>query len=136
MATGKKYSRALENQDTPEVAPRLVVVGSSTLEGRASTQLRVRLGLIEELSSLCVGPFYLLCDIALQDLIAKLKSMPADAPPRYVKGEALDPSTYDRVLLQEQGREVKVRPSAKVRKAMEAVAADDAAVAPSGASEP
>lgn len=118
----KQVSLALEEQAEPDNKPRLVIVGSSTLDGRGATLLRMRPSLLEELNTYAVGPLYLLLDLAVQDLIAKLKSHPPGKSPRYVKAETLDPSSYDRALLVDQNRTPKPRAS-KAKKAADEPAA-------------
>lgn len=120
-AARKQIAKTLEEQVEPDNKPRLVIVGSSTLDGRGATLLRMRPSLLEELNQYAVGPLYLLIDLAVQDLVAKLKATPAKAGARYVKAETLDPSVYDRSLLAKANRTPK--PRAKSKKAADESAA-------------
>lgn len=89
-------AKALEDQQGPLVNPKLVIMGSSTMDGRASTLLRIRPTLMKDISELCVGPMYLVIDLALQDLVARLKK---EGKTLFVQAENLDPTAEDKALL-------------------------------------
>ena len=97
----KSTNKELHNQDAPTASPRLVIVGSSTLDGRASSLLRIRPTLMRDVQELCVGPLYLIIDLALQDLVARLKK---EKETRFVLAESMDPSVEDRNILVAEGR--------------------------------
>lgn len=112
MPTPQQPSILLENQPGPRNRPRLVIVGSSTLDGRGATLLRMRPSLLEELETYATGPLYLLIDLAVQDLVARLKETP-EREPRFVAAESMDPSVYDRSLLIAKNRQPKPRKAKK-----------------------
>ena len=83
--------------------PKLVVVGSSTMDGRASTLLRIRPSLLKDVQAYVSGPMYLVIDIALQELVDRLKQ---ESEARFVHAVDLDPSVYDRDLIAAANRAV------------------------------
>lgn len=96
VTTREPVSRGYRDLEEPDKQVKLVIVGSSTMDGRASTLLRIRPSLMEEVQSYVVGPAYLVIDIALQDLVARLRN---ESVTRYVDASSLDPSAYDRTLI-------------------------------------
>jgi hypothetical protein len=78
-----------------EVAPKLVIIGHSISgKGRTSTMLRVRPTVMARLERVAVGPTYLLCEIALLEMIDRLeKAQPGEL--RVVRAETFNPSKED-----------------------------------------
>ena len=75
-----------------EGEPKLVIQGHSTLTGRASSLLRVRPTLVEDINKVCVGPQYMIIDVALQLLLSQLNER---SKPLVIKAETLNPSQED-----------------------------------------
>lgn len=63
----------------PEItsALKLVVYGQGATENRGATLLRMSDRLREELAEVAQGPLYLLIEVAVRDMINKLKETPA-----------------------------------------------------------
>lgn len=78
--------------------PRLVVVNSSTSEGRYQQMLRLRPTLLAKVRELTVGPMYIIIEVALQELVKQLEELPAGTM-RTVNAFDLDPSQADREMM-------------------------------------
>ena len=104
----KSVSKILVSQ-AHSTKPKLVIMGRGKMDGRGATLLRCRPSLIQELKSLAMGQTYLLLDLAIQSFIAELKARPESDGPLFISASAMDPSVYDRELLEESGRTPKKR---------------------------
>lgn len=95
--------------------PKLVVHGSSSMDGRASTLLRCRSSILKRLSELCACPQYMAFEIAAQLLIAQLEALPPGEM-RVISGSSMDATPEDIELLKASGRVVKKTVRKKVQK--------------------
>lgn len=78
--------------------PRLVVVNSSTSEGRYQQMLRLRPTLLARVRELTVGPMYIIIEVALEQLVRDLEALPAGTM-RTVNAFEMDPSQEDREMM-------------------------------------
>lgn len=79
-------------------SPKLVVVNSSTSEGRYQQMLRLRPTLLARVRELTVGPMYLIIEVALEQLVRDLEALPPGTM-RTVNAFELDPSQEDREMM-------------------------------------
>lgn len=118
-------------------APRLIVLNSSTSDGRYSQMLRIRPTLLARVRSLSVGPMYIIIEKALEDLCDKLEAMPAGTMAT-INAAEMDPSHADREMLatdsipRPRGERASKRGRAKVKAEQAKEAAHDGPDTPTG----
>lgn len=78
--------------------PRLVVVNSSTSEGRYQQMLRLRPTLLAKVRELTVGPMYIIIEAALEQLVKDLEALPPGTM-RTINAFEMDPSKEDREMM-------------------------------------
>lgn len=78
--------------------PRLVVVNSSTSQGRYQQMFRIRPTLLARARGLTVGPMYLILECALEKLCAELEALPPGTL-RSINAFDMDPSPADIEML-------------------------------------
>lgn len=99
--------------DTPMSPLRLVIRGSSVMEGRLASLMRIRPSLLKRLRAVAIGPTYLIIDVLLQAALAELEK---PGKQHDIKAEDLDPTPEDFALLEEEMRP-KARPGGRNAKA-------------------
>ena len=78
--------------------PRLVVVNSSTSQGRSAVMLRVRPTILARLREVTVGPAYLIIEHALTRLMDDLEALPPGTM-QSLNAFDMDPSPEDWALI-------------------------------------
>ena len=82
----------LENQSSTK---KLIISGSSiSTAGRVTTLMKIRPSLMRRVEELCLGPTYLLLELALEELCESLEA----APPKFKRSlpaSSFDPSEED-----------------------------------------
>lgn len=78
--------------------PKLVVVNSSTSDGRYAQMFRIRPSLLKRAREASVGPLYLILEHALEKLLDDLDQLPSGTL-RTINAFDMDPSVEDRELL-------------------------------------
>ena len=78
--------------------PRLVVVNSSTSQGRSAVMLRVRPTILARLREVTVGPAYLIIEHALTKLMDELEALPPGTM-QTINAFDMDPSKEDWALI-------------------------------------
>ncbi len=91
--------------------PRLVVLNSSTSEGRMRQMLRLRPTLVKRVRELTVGPMYIIIEVALQKMCEDLEALEPGTL-RTVDAATMDPTpedaeAFDQVPKQRGGRKGK-----------------------------
>ena len=104
---------SFDQHDTPMSPLRLVIRGSSVMEGRSSSLMRVRPSLLKRLRAVAIGPTYLIMDVILQAALAELEK---PGKQHDINAEDLDPTEEDFALLEEEMRP-KARPGGRNAKA-------------------
>jgi len=99
--------------DTPMSPLRLVIRGSSVMEGRSASLMRIRPSLLKRLRAVAIGPTYLIIDVLLQAALAELEK---PGKQHDIAAEDLDPTPEDFALLEEEMRP-KARPGGRNSKA-------------------
>lgn len=82
------------------ISPKLVIVNSSTSQGRYQQMLRLRPTLLARVRELTVGPMYLIIETALEQLIKELEALPPGSI-RTINAFEMDPSQEDHQMLEE-----------------------------------
>lgn len=88
--------------------PRLVVLNSSTSDGRMRQMLRLRPSLVKRVRELTVGPIYIIIEVALEKLCQELEALEPGTL-RTVDAATMDPTpedaeAFDEVPKQRGGR--------------------------------
>ncbi|MDZ4282842.1 MAG: hypothetical protein U1C04_19020 [Hydrogenophaga sp.] len=87
----------IEKAKASTIAPKLVVVNSSTSVGRYPQMFRIRPTLLARARGLTVGPMYLILEHALQKLCEELEAMP-DGTIKSLNAFDMDPSREDQEM--------------------------------------
>lgn len=87
----------IEKAKANTIAPKLVVVNSSTSVGRYPQMFRIRPTLLARARGLTVGPMYLILEHALQKLCEELEAMP-DGTIKSLNAFDMDPSREDQEM--------------------------------------
>lgn len=115
---------SLAQELSSSAAPRLIVLNSSTSDGRYSQMLRVRPTLLARVRSLSVGPMYIIIERALEELCDRLEAMP-EGTMATIDASRMDPSHADREMLatdsipRPRGERASKRGRAKVKAAQQ-----------------
>ena len=104
---------SFDQHDTPMSPLRLVIRGSSVMDGRSSSLMRIRPSLLKRLRNVAIGPTYLIIDVLLQAALAELEK---PGKQHNINAEDLDPTAEDFALLEEEMRP-KSRPGGRNAKA-------------------
>lgn len=118
--TQQMVLRGLDEHPEPPQPQKLLIKGSSRLEGRGATTLRIRPTLLKRVEEICTGPLYLVVDVALQELVVKLLAL---EKPLNIDAASLDPSAEDRLMLAKADREPEKRSESDKRRKAEIHAA-------------
>ena len=78
--------------------PKLIVINSSTSVGRYHQMMRIRPTLLARFQGLCVGPFYLLAEHAIEKLCDELEALP-EGTLRSLNAFHMDPTPADKELM-------------------------------------
>lgn len=87
----------IEKAKASTIAPKLVVVNSSTSVGRYPQMFRIRPTLLARARGLTVGPMYLILEHALQKLCEELEAMP-DGTIKSLNAFDMDPTEDDKLM--------------------------------------
>ncbi|MDP2987117.1 hypothetical protein [Hydrogenophaga sp.] len=87
----------IEKAKASTIAPKLVVVNSSTSVGRYPQMFRIRPTLLARARGLTVGPMYLILEHALQKLCEELEAMP-NGTIKSLNAFDMDPSEDDKLM--------------------------------------
>jgi hypothetical protein len=105
---------------------RLVVVGPGQTRGRRAHLLRLRESVIADLKSVADGQIYLLLEVAVQRLVADLRSRPPGI--EVIQVAELEPTTTDEHLIaQRKAKRAKATAATKTAPTVKSVAAKKAA---------
>lgn len=99
--------------------PKLMIMGSSVLEGRKATLLRIRPTVVRRLESLTYGPLYLLIEHALIELCNQLEQT-EEGKTQALDAASMNPTPEDKELIEAESR---VREDMQAKKAMKKEAA-------------
>lgn len=81
--------------ENPASTKKLIISGSSiSTVGRVTTLMKVRPSLLRRVEGLCLGPTYLLLELALEELCESLETLPPKAK-RTLAAASFDPSPED-----------------------------------------
>ena len=81
--------------ENPNSVKKLIISGSSiSTMGRVTTLMKVRPSLLRRVEGLCLGPTYLLLELALEELCESLEALPPKTK-RSVAASSFDPSDED-----------------------------------------
>ena len=102
--------------ENPNSVKKLIISGSSiSTMGRVTTLMKVRPSLLKRVEKICLGPTYLILEMALEELCDSLEALPPKAK-RSVAAAAFDPSDEDiaeveamHIRRQAEGRQVNRR---------------------------
>ena len=108
----KILKTALETALNAPVKPRLVVINSSTVQGRYSQMFRVRPTLLARARTLAVGPIYLILEHALEKLLDELEAMP-EGTLLSLDAHTMDPGPEDKEMLLDMHHPRAQKPKAK-----------------------
>ncbi len=76
--------------------PSIIVAGTSTLEGRMSTLLRIRPTVVERVKRISVGPLYLIIEHALEQLCERAEN----GQQFMIYAEKMSPGPADKAIME------------------------------------
>lgn len=83
--------------------PKLMIMGSSVLDGRKATLLRIRPTVVKRLESVAYGPLYLLIEHALTELCDRLEKE-EDGRMLTIDAQEMNPISEDKDIIRAETR--------------------------------